>query len=156
MAYLTEKSTKLVKKLKKSEKHGKKCVRDLSDTDSDSDQDNRSGSTGNPVDKRLKLEQPTGIHLKSTDTHPNKSTKLALDIIRANEIAIENSKFESDCCSCNTKDIGDNFCNSRSTTPGKLLNKSNKWLNLKKQHLNRAKNHLKGLYEPKRCQQRDY
>ncbi len=31
-------------------------------------------------------------HLISTDTHPNKSTKLALDTIRANEIAIENSK----------------------------------------------------------------
>ena len=26
------------------------------------------------------------------DTHPNKSTKLALDTIRANEIAIENPK----------------------------------------------------------------
>jgi hypothetical protein len=60
MAYLTEKSTKLIKKLKKSEKHGKKCVRDSSDTDSNSDQDNGSGSMGNPVDKRLKLEQPTG------------------------------------------------------------------------------------------------
>jgi hypothetical protein len=114
MAYLTEKLTKLIKKLKKSEKHGKKCVRDSSDTDSHSDQDNGSSNTGNPVDKRLKLEQPMGIHLKSTDTRPNKSTKLALDIIRANEIAIENSKFESDCCSCNTKDIGDYFCNSLS------------------------------------------
>jgi len=30
--------------------------------------------------------------LKSTDTHPIKATKLALDTIRANEIAIENSK----------------------------------------------------------------
>jgi hypothetical protein len=33
-----------------------------------------------------------GIDLKSTDTCPIKATKLALDIIRANEIAIENSK----------------------------------------------------------------
>jgi hypothetical protein len=33
-----------------------------------------------------------GIDLKSTDTRPIKATKLALDIIRANEIAIKNSK----------------------------------------------------------------
>jgi hypothetical protein len=44
------------------------------------------------VDKHLKLEQPTGIDLKSTDTRLIKATKLALDVIRANEIAIENSK----------------------------------------------------------------
>jgi hypothetical protein len=43
------------------------------------------------VDKRLKLEQPMGIDLKSTDTHPVKATKVALDIIRANEIAIQAS-----------------------------------------------------------------
>jgi len=49
-------------------------------------------STGKPLDKRLKLEQPNGIHLISTDSHPIKATKLALDTIRANEIAIENSK----------------------------------------------------------------
>ncbi len=30
--------------------------------------------------------------LKSTDTRPIKATKLALDVIRANEITIENSK----------------------------------------------------------------
>jgi hypothetical protein len=33
-----------------------------------------------------------GIDLKSTDTHPIKATKLAHDIIRANKIAIKNSK----------------------------------------------------------------
>jgi hypothetical protein len=44
------------------------------------------------VDTHLKLEQPTGIDLKSTDTHPIEATKLALDVIRANKIAIENSK----------------------------------------------------------------
>ncbi len=37
MAYLTEKVAKLEKKLKKTKKHGKKRVRDLSDSDSDSD-----------------------------------------------------------------------------------------------------------------------
>jgi hypothetical protein len=47
---------------------------------------------GSHVDTHLKLEQPTGIDLKSTDTRPIKATKLALDFIRANEIAIENSK----------------------------------------------------------------
>jgi hypothetical protein len=88
MAYLTEEMTKLKKKLKKFKKHI--CARDSSDTDSD--ENNGSSSTGNPVDKRLKLKQPTGVDLKSTDTRPIKATKLALDTIRANEIAIENSK----------------------------------------------------------------
>ncbi len=50
------------------------------------------GSTGNrdPADKRLKLDQPPGINLESTDTCPIIATKLALDTIRANESAIEN------------------------------------------------------------------
>ena len=81
---------KLKKRLKKSKKHNKRA-RDSSDSDSDSDQDNGSSSTSGPVDKRLKLDQPSGIYLKSTDTRPIKATKLALDAIRANEIAIENS-----------------------------------------------------------------
>ena len=54
--------------------------------------DTGSSSTGKLVDKRLKIDQPSGIHLESTDTRPIKATKLALDTIRANEIAIENSK----------------------------------------------------------------
>jgi hypothetical protein len=83
---------KLKKKLKKTKKHGKKRARDLSDSDSNSDQDSWSSSMGSRVDKRLKLEQPSSIELKSTDTRPIKATKLALDFIRANEIAIENSK----------------------------------------------------------------
>jgi hypothetical protein len=37
MAYLTEKVAKLKKKLKKTKKHGKKCARDLLDSNSDSD-----------------------------------------------------------------------------------------------------------------------
>ncbi len=92
MAYLTEKIAKLEKKLKKTKKHGKKRACDLLDSDSNSDQDSWSGSMGLQVDKLLKLEQPTGIDLKSTDTRPIKATKLALDVIRANEIAIEISK----------------------------------------------------------------
>ncbi len=94
MAYLTKEMVKLKKRLKKSKKRYKKCAQYLSDSDSDSDQDNGSSSTSRPVDKCLKLEQPSGIHLKSTDTRPIKATKLALDTIRANEIAIENSKTE--------------------------------------------------------------
>ena len=86
MAYLTERLLKLEKKHKKSKKHGKKRSRDLSDSDSGSDQDSGSGSTGSLIDKRPKLEQPK---LESTDTRPIKATKLALDITRANEIAIE-------------------------------------------------------------------
>ena len=80
MAYLTEKLTKLEKKLNKSKKHSKKCARDSSDSDIDSDQERVYSSTGNwdPADKRLKLEEPKGIPLKSTDNHPSKSTKLSL------------------------------------------------------------------------------
>jgi hypothetical protein len=94
MAYLTEKLTKLEKKLNKSKKHRKKRTRDSSDCDLDSDHERVYGSTGNrdPADKHLKLEQPNGIHLKSTDTRPIKATKLAPETIRANEISIENSK----------------------------------------------------------------
>ena len=47
---------------------------------------------GNLVDKHLKLKQPSGIDLKSADTRPIKATKLALDIVKANEITIENAK----------------------------------------------------------------
>jgi len=47
---------------------------------------------GRSVEKRIKLVQPSGVQLESTDTRPIKATKLALDTIRVNEIAIENSK----------------------------------------------------------------
>ncbi len=85
------------------------------------------------VDKRLKLEQPTGIDLKSTDTHPIQATKLALDVIKANEIAIENSKTgKVTAVVAILKVCGDksNSCNS------KLQIKPNKWLNSKKKDLN--------------------
>ncbi len=149
MAYLTEKLAKLKKKLKKSKKHGKKRARDSLDTDSDSAQDNGSSSTGSLVDKHLKLEQPLGIDLISTDTRPIKATKLALDVIRANEIAIENSKTSKvTAVVAILKVFGDKIDNSRSATPGKLLIKPNKWLNLKKKNLNRSKKHLKGFHKP--------
>jgi hypothetical protein len=75
------------------------------------------------------LEQPTGIDLKSTDTHPIKATKLAIDIIRANVIAIENSKTgKVTAVVAILKVLGDKS-NSRNS---KLLIKPNKWLNLNK------------------------
>ena len=100
------------------------------------------GSTCNLVDKRLKLNHPSGIHLKSTDTRPIKATKLAPDIIRANEIAIENSKTgKVSTVVAILKVFGDKFTNSLSANLEKLLKKPNKWLNPKKKHLKR-------LYEP--------
>jgi hypothetical protein len=108
--------------------------------------DTGSSSTGRPVDKRLKIDQPSGIHLNSTDTHPIKATKLALDTIRANEIAIENSKTgKVTAIIAILKVFADNTHNSRSANPGKLLNKPNKWLNSKIKALNRPKKHLQRL-----------
>ncbi len=148
MAYLTEKVAKLEKKLKKTKKHGKKRARDLSDSDSDSDQDSWSGSTGSQVDKRLKLEQPSGIDFKSTDTCPIKATKLALDIIRANEIAIENSKTgKVTAVVAILKVLGDKS-SSGNSNPKILLIKPNKWINSKKKDLNQSNKHLNGLSEP--------
>jgi len=94
---------------------------------------------GRPVEKRIKLVQPSGIHLESTDTRPIKATKLALDTIRANEIAIENSKTgKVTAVVVILKVFGENICNSRNVNPGKLLNKPNKRLNSKKRHLIRS------------------
>ena len=63
MAYLTHKIEKLENKLKKlgSKKLAEKLVRDLSDSDSDSDYNNGTGSTGNQLDKHLKLDKPMDI-----------------------------------------------------------------------------------------------
>ncbi len=94
---------------------------------------------GNTAIKRLKLDQPLGINLESTDTRPIKAAKLALDTIRANEIAIENSKTRKvTAVVAILKVFGGNTRNSRNANPGKLLNKPNKRLNLKKKHLNRG------------------
>ena len=94
---------------------------------------------GRPVDKRLKIDQPSGIHLDSTDIRPIKATKLALDSIRANEIAIENSKTgKVTAVVAILKVFGDIIHNSRNANLEKLLNKPNKRLNSKKKHLNRA------------------
>jgi len=98
------------------------------------------------IDKRPKLEQP---NLESTDTRPIKAIKLALDITRANEIAIETSKTGKVTAVVGMlKVFGDKPNNSRNTYPGKLLSKPNKWLNLKKKGLNRSSKHLGRFREP--------
>jgi len=59
-----------------------------------------------------------GIHLKSTDTRPIKATKLALDITRANEIAIETSETgKVTTLVAILKVFRDKFTNSRSANP---------------------------------------
>jgi len=69
----------------------------------------------------------------STDTHPNKSTKLALDTIRANEIAIKTPKqVKVTAVVTMLKVFGNKINNSRNANPKKLLNKPYKWLNSKK------------------------
>jgi hypothetical protein len=88
---------------------------------------------GSQVDKRLKLEQPMGIDLNSTDTHLIKATKLALDVIRANEIAIENSKTGKNAAVVAILKVFGDKSNSHNS---KLLIKPNKWLNFKKTYLN--------------------
>jgi len=115
---------KLKKKLNKSKKHSKKRAHDSSDSDIDSDHERVYGSTGNrdPADKSLKLEEPKGIHLKSIDTQPSKSTKLAPETIWANEIAIENSNTGkvTDVVAI-LKIFGENINNSRNTYPKKVV-----------------------------------
>ncbi len=69
------------------------------------------------------------IELKSTDTLPIKATKLALDIIRANEIAIKNLKTGKVTAVVAIIKVFGDKSNSRNS---KLLTKPNKRLNLKK------------------------
>jgi len=90
ITYPTEGIAKLKKKLQKPKRHSKKHARESTDNDSDDNLDTGSSSTGSLVlvDERIKLEQSLGVQLKSTDIRPIKATRLALDTIRANEIAI--------------------------------------------------------------------
>ncbi len=86
--------------------------------------------------------------MKSTDTRPIKATKLALDTIRANEIAIENSKTgKVTAVVAILKVFGGNFRNSHDDNPEKLLKKPNKRLNLKNKDLNRPLKCQYGLNE---------
>ena len=94
MAYLAEKLENLKKKLKKSKsiKASQKRAHDLSSNSLDSDQNSGYSSPCNHLDRRFKLDKPLGIDLIPCDTHPIKATRTALDIIKANKKAIENSK----------------------------------------------------------------
>jgi hypothetical protein len=150
IAYLTEKVAELEKKLKKTKKHSKKRARDSLDSDSDSDWDSWSGSTGSRVDKRLKLEQPLGVDLTSTGTCRIKVAKLALDIFRANKIAIKNSKTSKVTAVVTILKVFGDKNNSRNSSNSKLLIKPNKWLNSKKKDLNQSNKHLNGLSKPVR------
>jgi hypothetical protein len=100
---------------------------------------------GLQVDKHLKLEQPMGIDLKSIDTCLSKATKLALDVIRANEITIENSKTGKATALVAILKVFRDKSNSQNS---KLLIKPNKRLNLKKKDPNQSKKHLNGLSKP--------
>ncbi len=100
------------------------------------------------VDKCLKLEQPSGVDLKSTDTRSIKATKLALDCIRANKIAIKNSKTSKVTAVVAILKVFGDKCKSRNSNLRKLLSKPNKWLNSKKKDLNRSTKHLNGLSKP--------
>jgi hypothetical protein len=71
----------------------------------------------------LNLNSPRAfIHLISTDTHPNKSTKLALDTIRAIEIAIENPETgKVTAVVTMLKVFGDKINNSQKTLIQKVV-----------------------------------
>ncbi len=47
---------------------------------------------GKQIEKHCKLDKPSDINLLTTDTRSIKAAKLAVDINRAYEIAIKNSK----------------------------------------------------------------
>ena len=101
---------------------------------------------GSLVDKHLKLEQP---NLESTDTRPIKATKLALDITRANEIAIENSKTGKVTLVVSIlKVFGVTSYNSRNATPGKSLSKPNRRIKSQKKGLNRSFKHQGWFRKP--------
>ncbi len=94
MAYMTAMFKSLQKGLKKSkklDKKRKKCYDDSS-SDSDSEEEIGSGDTGFSVEKRLKLDRPMGHNYMSSETRPIRVTNVDPETIRANDIAIENSK----------------------------------------------------------------
>ena len=74
---------------------------------------------GSLADKHLKLDQP---NLESIETRPIKATKLAIDVSKANEIALENSKTgKVTAIVAILKVFGGNTHNSRNANPEKLI-----------------------------------
>ncbi len=87
--------------------------------------------------------------MESSDTRLIKATRTALNIIKANKKLIENSKTgKVTAVVAIMKIVDKNIVNSWNSNSGKSSIKPNKWLNLKKTHLNSAKSHQKGLNEP--------
>ena len=74
------------------------------------------------VDKRLKLDKPTGHNYMSSETRPIKVTNLDSDNIRANEIAIENLKTGVTAVVAVIYLSKDKLCNSRSAKRKPLAN----------------------------------
>ena len=67
------------------------------------------------VDKRLKLDKPTGHNYMSSETRPIKVTNLDSEKIRANEIAKENAKTGKVTAVVAVMYLSkDKICNSRS------------------------------------------
>ena len=101
------------------------------------------------VDKRFKLDKPTGIELNSTDTRPIKATRAALDLTKAQQKATENSKTGKVTAVVAVMKIFSNkIVNSRNSKSGKTKIKPKTWPNSKKKDPNRSKSHLKGFGEP--------
>jgi hypothetical protein len=87
--------------------------------------------------------------LNSTDTLPIKATRTALNLIKAQQKATENSKTgKVTSVFAVMKIFGNKIVNSRNSNSGKTEIKPITWLNLKKKHLNRSKSHHKGFDEP--------
>ncbi len=85
----------------------------------------------------------------SSDTHPINATRTALNIIKANDKLIENSKTGKVTATIAIMKIFDtNVGKSQNSNSGKLSIKPKFWLNLKKKHPNSAKSHQQELNEP--------
>ncbi len=82
------------------------------------------------VDKRLKLDKPAGHNYMSSETRPIKVTSLDSEKIRANEIAIENSKTGKVTTVVAVMYLSkDKICNSQSAKPKPLAKDRQKLAN---------------------------
>ncbi len=78
-----------------------------------------------------------GIELNSTDTHPIKATKTALNLIKAKQNATENSKTgKVTVVVVVMKIVGNKNVNLRNSKSGKTDIKPKTRLNSKEKHLN--------------------
>ena len=99
-------------------------------------------------DKRFKLDKPSGINLTSSNTRLIKATRTALEIIKASEKSIKNSKTgKMTSVVAIMKFLVRTLSIHGTLIPEKSI-KSNNRLNSKKKHQNSAKLHEIGLDEP--------